>query len=135
MTSSVEQRDEGVGVALLERRGETGDDLPHACVADVAQRLLLACGPEPSPRRSRGLAPGQSSRTRSTVFIIVRDLGGREAENLEEQQRRPLVARQVLQRGDEGELDGFALLVARVRAGRTGRQADVGVGARATRRR
>ena len=60
---------------------------------------------------------------------MVGDLGGREAEHLEQQQRRPLVARQVLQGGDEGELDGLALLVARVRAEPGRRRGRVGVGA------
>ena len=40
------------------------------------------------------------------------DLGGGEAQHLEQQQRGALVAGQVLQRGDERELDGLALLVA-----------------------
>src|SRR3712207_8221324 len=52
-----------------------------------------------------------------TTLFRSGDLHRGEAQHLEEQQRRPLVARQVLQRGDERQLDGLALLVPGVRHG------------------
>jgi hypothetical protein len=36
-----EQRDQRVGVAILQRSGEPGDDLSQARIADLPQRLLL----------------------------------------------------------------------------------------------
>lgn len=54
---------------------------------------------------------------------------GAEAEHVDEQQRRTLVARQVLKGGNEGELHGFPLFVAGMRSGRPIGQIRIRVGA------
>ena len=112
-----EQGDERVGVAALQRRGVAVDDLAQAGVVDLAQRALLA-------RRRHLLGDELAGPLQRAVHRRRRgvhhrgDLGGGEAEHLEEQERRPLVARQVLQGRDERQLHRLALLGARRRARR-----------------
>jgi hypothetical protein len=56
------------------------------------------------------------------------DLGAGEPEHVAQDQRRPLAGRQVLQRGDERQLDRFPLLVPGVRPGESVGNAEPSVG-------
>ena len=58
------------------------------------------------------------------VESISADLERAETQHLAQDQHRPLVGREVLERGDEGELDTLELLVAASGAARPGAEPD-----------
>ena len=92
------------------------DDLAQPLVAERAQRLLLALLRQPLLDRRAGALQGAVHRGDAGVERVRRLLGG-EAEHLAQDQHRALVGGQQLEGGDEGELDGLALLVAGVGRG------------------
>ena len=77
--------------------------------------LLAALG-QPLLDRLAGALQGAVDRGHRGLERLADLLGG-EAEHLAQDQHRPLARRQVLHRGDEGELDRLALLVAGVGGG------------------
>ena len=88
--------------------------LAQALVAERAQgRLLAALGEQVVDRLVRALQrAGDGGRG---GVERLRDLGGREAEHVAQDQRRALARGQVLERRDERQLDALALLVPSLR--------------------
>ena len=89
------------------------DDAAQALVAQRAQGRLLALLGQQVVDRPVGALQGAGDRGRRGVERLG-DLGGREAEHVAQDQHRALARGQVLERGDERELDALALLVARL---------------------
>ena len=98
--------------AALPGGDEAVDDLAQAVVAERAQRRLLAALGQPLVD---GLVRRAAARCRPTpASSRARSATSRagEAEHVAQDQHGALARRQVLQRGDERELDALALLVA-----------------------
>ena len=104
-----QHRDHHLDVAALPGIDVGLDQRPHPLVAERAQGRLLALLWQPRGDRLRAAA-GRCSPTRSWS----QRLRGPRAEkpNLAQDQDRALARGQVLKRGDEGELDRLALLIA-----------------------
>ena len=115
--SSVSMRQHRIDVALLQRLGVGLDQLGQLLVAELAQRRLLALLGKLVVDRLAGALQRAVHRC-GRGLQRLRDLARREAEHLAQDQRGALVGRQVLQRGDERQLDALALLVASPRARR-----------------
>jgi hypothetical protein len=111
-----EHGDDSVDVVSLPGGDVALDELAQLVVAEQSKRLLLGLARQPFVhglmRSLQGAVDGDRGR-----FEYFGGLSGREAEDVTEDEHGPLACGQVLQRGDEGELDSFALLVAGVRAG------------------
>ena len=90
-------------------RGDVAlDELPDSFVPDHGRRLLALLRSRSSAvLRARCIALFTDATVVSTVSG---DLLGRKAEHLTENEDRTLPRRQVLEGGDERELDGLALL-------------------------
>jgi hypothetical protein len=86
-----EQGDQGVGVAAFHGGGEGGDGLADPGVAELAQGLLLRARRDPLGEQSTGAGQGGVHRGGGGVHHGG-DLGGGEAEHVEQEQRGPLVA-------------------------------------------
>ena len=115
-TSSVSIETTRVDVAAAHRLHVLLDDLPHAGVAERAQGDLLAALGQALVDGLAGPLQGAVDRGDGGVERLAHLLGG-EAEHLAQDQDRALARRQVLHRGDEGELDRLALLVGGVGRG------------------
>ena len=104
---------DGIDVAPRPSIDVALDELAHPLVAEGAQRRLLALVGE---SRVDGLASTLQGAVhrRNRGLQQLRHLPGREAEHLAQNQDRPLRRRQMLERSDEGKLEGLALLVASV---------------------
>ena len=123
-----EHPDDGLDVAPLPGLDVGVDDLAEAVVAERAQRLLLALLGQPVVDR---LARARCSALFTEAVVVSSDLGGLlggEAEHLAQDQHGALVGRQVLERGDERQLDALALLVAGLGAGEPVLEPEVLVG-------
>ena len=105
-----QQRGDRADVAALPGGDELADQHAQALVPERAQRRLLALAGE-------ALVDGLVRALERAVdrggrrLQRLGDLGAREAEHLAEDQHRALARGQVLERGDERELDALALLV------------------------
>ena len=106
---------------------DTTAGMSPRCIASVKRSTSTRSCLSPSARSVFcWLCSGSRSSTvaRARWSALLTDCGvvssesavllGGEAEHLAEDQRRALAWRQVLERGDEGELDALALLVARL---------------------
>jgi hypothetical protein len=94
---------QGLHVALDDRR--------HRLVAEGTLYVPLAGHRQPAVHTSAG-ALQRAVDGRGGGAEQRRRVPGREAEHIPHQQHRPLVRRQVLQRGDERQLDALVLVVA-----------------------
>ena len=83
-------------------------------VVERAERLLLGARRDPFDDELTRSLQGAVDR-RGRRLHHGGDLGGREAEHVEQEECCSLIAGQVLQGGDEGQLDSFAMLIAGVR--------------------
>ena len=125
-----EHRDDRVDVAALPgvhvapRRARAGRRRRASAASAAGSARAAARRPSLARRWSALLTDGDGRLER------LRHLARGEAEHLAQDQHRALVRRQVLKRGDEGELDALALLVARLGRGVAvlERRALVGVG-------
>ena len=109
-----QHRDHGIHVAALPRTYVSPDGFADAVLAEGAQRGLLALGGSRSATalraRWRALFTEASLVSRASAASRAE-----KPEHLAQDERRPLVRRQVLEGGDEGELDALADLVAGLR--------------------
>ena len=127
VASSVSSATTRVDVAALPGAHVAVDERAHALVAERRQRRLLALLGHPLvDRLVRALERAVDRGGRRVER--VGDLGAREAEDVAQDQHRALPRRQVLQRGDERELDALALLVARLGPGDGGVEPELRVG-------
>ena len=106
-----QQRHDRLHVAALHRLHVALDDLAQLLVVERAQRgLLTLLGELLVDGLACPLEGAVDGRDRGVERL--RDLAGREAEHLAQDQHRALVGGQVLERRDEGQLDALAQLVA-----------------------
>src|SRR6516225_8026519 len=111
-----EHRDEGVDIVPLPGGNVALDEPAQLVVAETAKRLLLRLAGEPFVYRLVRSLQGAVDRYRCRLQRRS-GLSGGEAEDVAEDQHRPLARRQVLECRDEGKLDTLALLIASVRTG------------------
>ena len=106
-----------VDVAALHRVDVALARSPRSSrVAERAQRRLLALLGQPLVERLAGALQRAVDRGDRRVERLG-DLACREAEHVAQDQHRALARRELLERGDERQLDALALLVARLRRG------------------
>ena len=110
-----EQRDHRVDVTVLDGVGEAADQLAFGGGVRPGRALAVG-GRETLAERRAGALQGALGGGLAGVEQVG-DLGGAEAEHVGEHQRRALARREVLERGDERQLDRLPGLVARRRAG------------------
>ena len=111
-----QQRRERIDVVALPGVYVAVDDATQGGVVERPQRRLLVLLGQALVDGLVGALQGAVDRGGRCLEY----LGGfarRETEHVTEDQHRPLSRRQVLQRGDEGELDALAQLIARVGRG------------------
>ena len=111
VASSRQHRDDRRDVGAVPGVDEAGDELARALVAQRPQRLLLRTGRALALELRAGPLQGAVDR-RDRGLEHLGGLPGAEAEHVAQEQHRALVGRQELERGDVGELDALALLVA-----------------------
>ena len=109
-----EHGDDARHVAGGHRLGVGGDDLPGAGVTELTQGGGLAAPADPLLDRGAGPLQGAVDGGHRGLERLPH-LGGGEAEHLAQDEDGALAGRQLLHRGDEGELQRLALLGALVR--------------------
>ena len=100
-----EQLDERVDVPVLERAGVAGHDLAQPSVADVAERRLLGARGYAAVHRGPSALQRRCSPKRPRCPSMAAISAALNPSTSNKQQGSSLVARQVLQRRDEGQLD------------------------------